>query len=70
MRALREARGHTQRRSAPAALPDPTDPTNLENASGRGLLLMRTFMDEVKYNDSGNAVTLTKRRRSKDPKPK
>jgi len=46
----------------PGSLPDPTDPINLEKASGRGLLLMRTFMDEVEYNDVGNAVTLTKRR--------
>jgi len=44
----------------PAALPDPTDPANLEKATGRGVLLMRTFMDEVIYNDVGNAVTLTK----------
>jgi len=47
----------------PSSLPDPTDPVNLEKASGRGLLLMRTFMDEVAYNDEGNAVVLTKRRR-------
>ena len=47
----------------PSSLPDPTDPVNLEKASGRGLLLMRTFMDEVVYNDRGNTVTLTKRRR-------
>lgn len=47
----------------PCSLPDPTDPVNLEKASGRGLLLMRTFMDEVRYNDRGNAVILTKRRR-------
>lgn len=46
----------------PASLPDPTDPANLEKASGRGLLLMRAFMDDVHYNDQGNAVTLTKRR--------
>jgi CheY-like chemotaxis protein/anti-sigma regulatory factor (Ser/Thr protein kinase) len=46
----------------PSALPDPTDPTSLERASGRGVLLMRAFMDEVIYNDTGNAVTLTKRR--------
>jgi len=50
-----------------SALPDPTEPANLEKASGRGLLLMRTFMDEVKYNDAGNAVTLVKRRRSNHP---
>ena len=47
----------------PWSLPDPTDPANLEKASGRGLLLMRTFMDEVAYNGEGNAVVLTKRRR-------
>ena len=44
------------------ALPDPTDPANLEKLSGRGVLLMRTFMDEVVYNDVGNTVTMTKRR--------
>jgi len=48
----------------PSSLPDPTDPVNLEKASGRGLLLMRTFMDEVEYNEVGNVVTLTKRRRA------
>lgn len=46
----------------PAALPDPTDPANLEKASGRGILLMRSFMDDVLYNSEGNAVTLIKRR--------
>lgn len=46
----------------PASLPDPTDPANLEKAAGRGVLLMRSFMDEVSYNDAGNAVTLVKRR--------
>ncbi len=45
----------------PSALPDPTDPANLEKVSGRGVLLMRTFMDEVIYNQVGNAVTLIKR---------
>ncbi len=51
----------------PSAVPDPTDPDNLEKASGRGLLLMRTFMDQVTYNDVGNAVTLTKRRTTGPP---
>ncbi len=46
----------------PSALPDPTDPDNLEKASGRGVLLMRTFMDEVTYNDIGNSVALIKHR--------
>ena len=45
----------------PNALPDPTDPENLDKVSGRGLLLMRTFMDDVTYNSRGNEVTMVKR---------
>lgn len=45
----------------PQTLPDPTDAANLEKVSGRGILLMRTFMDEVHYNEKGNQVTLVKR---------
>jgi CheY-like chemotaxis protein len=45
------------------SLPDPTDPTNIDRPCGRGLLLMQTFMDEVKYNAAGNEVTMIKRRR-------
>lgn len=44
-------------------LPDPTDPANLLKLSGRGLLLIRTFMDEVTFNEAGNEITLIKRRR-------
>lgn len=43
------------------SLPDPTDPANLERASGRGLLLIRTFMDEVSHNETGNELTMIKR---------
>ena len=46
-----------------SSLPDPTDPANLERPCGRGLLLMQTFMDEVKYNAAGNEVTMVKRRK-------
>jgi CheY-like chemotaxis protein len=46
----------------PSTLPDPTDPENLLKASGRGLLLIRTFMDEVFFNDSGNEITMIKQR--------
>ena len=42
-------------------LPDPSDPSNLEKASGRGLVLIRTFMDEVRHNDVGNQITMIKR---------
>jgi CheY-like chemotaxis protein/anti-sigma regulatory factor (Ser/Thr protein kinase) len=44
----------------PRNLPDPTDPGNLERPCGRGLLLMRTFMDDVHYNDQGNEVIMRK----------
>jgi len=46
----------------PSALPDPTDPTNLERVSGRGLLLIQTFMDRVEHNEVGNQITMSKRR--------
>ncbi|MBI1346715.1 response regulator [bacterium] len=46
-------------------LPDPTDPANLEKPSGRGLLLMQTFMDVVEFNETGNQVTMIKRRKAK-----
>ncbi len=49
----------------PSTLPDPTDPANIEKACGRGVLLMRTFMDDVIYNDAGNVVTMTKKRMTK-----
>lgn len=43
----------------PSLLPDPRDPENLVRASGRGVLLMHMFMDEVCFNSTGNQVTLT-----------
>lgn len=36
----------------------------LENKGGRGLVLMRAFMDQVTFNDCGNEVTLVMRRES------
>jgi CheY-like chemotaxis protein len=45
----------------PTSLPDPTDPANLDKITGRGILLMRSFMDEVFFNDKGNEVTMIKR---------
>ncbi|MFO0547867.1 MAG: response regulator [Polyangiaceae bacterium] len=52
----------------PSTLPDPTDISNLEKPSGRGLMLIRTFMDEVAFNDRGNEIRMAKFRESKtDP---
>jgi CheY-like chemotaxis protein len=39
-------------------VPDPTDPENLMRPHGRGLLLIRTFIPDVSYNDKGNEITL------------
>lgn len=41
-------------------LPDPTQKENLFRARGRGVFMMRQFMDEVIYHDPGNHVTLVK----------
>ena len=48
----------------PKGLPNPTEAANLDRASGRGLLLIHSFMDEVRHNESGNEVTLIKRRKN------
>ena len=45
----------------PASVPDPTLPENIARAHGRGLLMMRAFFDDVRFNKLGNAVILTVR---------
>jgi serine/threonine-protein kinase RsbW len=44
----------------PNDVPDPTAAENLERPCGRGLMLMRHYMSEVRYNDRGNAVVMSK----------
>jgi serine/threonine-protein kinase RsbW len=46
----------------PSAVPDCTADENLENPSGRGITLMRSFMTSVEYNSLGNGVVMEKRR--------
>ena len=45
----------------PSKIPDPTSPENLLKDSGRGLYLMRIYMDDLKYNitPSGTETILT-----------
>jgi len=43
-------------------VPKPGDPDVLEREGGKGLLLMQSFMDEVTFNETGNEVTMVKRR--------
>jgi CheY-like chemotaxis protein len=44
----------------------PVEPGDLSRIGGRGLLLIRTFMDNVRFNSMGNKITMTKAR----PRPK
>jgi serine/threonine-protein kinase RsbW len=43
-----------------SAVPDPTKPENIGNDSGRGLVLMKAYMDSVEFNEKGNEVRLLK----------
>jgi len=45
----------------PETVPDPTADENLEKPCGRGIMLMKAYMDEVEYNKKGNQVRLVKR---------
>lgn len=47
------------------SVPDPTVPENLLKTSGRGMLFIRTFMDEVEWSQhpaGGTVVRMTKKR--------
>lgn len=43
---------------APETVPDPTIPENIERPSGRGILLMRSFMTECTFVPPGNICRL------------
>jgi CheY-like chemotaxis protein len=47
-----------------AASNRPIDPEDLMRIGGRGLLLIRAFMDEVSHNASGNEITMAKRQKA------
>lgn len=46
-----------------AGVKDPTSEHNLDRVSGRGLFLIRSFMDQVSHNLEGNQITMTKIRK-------
>lgn len=45
----------------PSDVSDPTNRANLDKPHGRGLFLIRAFMDQVEFNGHGNEIVLTKR---------
>ena len=44
----------------PKSVPDPTADEFLMATSGRGLALIRAYMDEVRFSDRGNEITMIK----------
>jgi len=46
-----------------SALPDPAAPENLLRMHGRGILLIRTFMDEVRYANGGSRLVMRRENR-------
>ena len=47
----------------PGDIPDPTTPERIPVPNGRGIMLIRSYMDEVYYRDQGREIYLMKRRR-------
>lgn len=46
----------------PETVPDPTLAENLERPCGRGLMLIRSYMTEVRYDQNGTEVWMMKER--------
>jgi serine/threonine-protein kinase RsbW len=55
---------------SPDQVPDPRDEDNLHKMSGRGVFLIRTYMDVVEYNQKGNQIHMSKRVKCDSPKQK
>ena len=46
----------------PESIPDPTRPDRLPIPNGRGIMLLRAYMDEIEYRDEGRELYMVKRR--------
>lgn len=42
------------------ALADPLDDENIAKPSGRGVLMIRHYMDQVEFNSTGNRITMSR----------
>ncbi len=51
----------------PGAVPDPRYGENLYKPEGRGLFLMRSYMDAVEFNERGNSVCMVKYKEKLNP---
>jgi serine/threonine-protein kinase RsbW len=48
----------------PEEVPDPTTPDRLPLPNGRGIMLIRAYMDEVEFRDHGREIVFVKRRQA------
>lgn len=46
----------------PSLVTDPTKPENIFRAGGRGIYLIKHFMDEVEYRQGGREIRMRKKR--------
>ena len=51
-------------------VPAVDDPSSFRDGTGRGLVLIQAFMDEVEFNSNGNEIRMTKRRSEDPAKPR
>ncbi len=54
----------------PADVPDPTCDENLERPSGRGIMLIQSYMTKVQYSKTGNEVWMLKEKPAGAPQPR
>lgn len=45
---------------SPDEVPDPTQPGFIDRPHGRGIMLMKAYLDEVVFSGSGNSVRMVK----------
>jgi signal transduction histidine kinase len=53
----------------PSDVRNPTEEIHLARIGGRGLLLIRSLMDEVRHNPRGNEITMVKREFAQTSEP-
>ncbi|NLX05452.1 MAG: ATP-binding protein [Phycisphaerae bacterium] len=53
----------------PSAVPDPRREENREKPYGRGVMLMRAYMTELRFNEQGNEVCMIKVRKRSGARP-
>ena len=51
-------------------VPSAADPASFRDGSGRGLVLIKAFMDEVEFDKTGNEIRMTKYRSDAPGKPR